>query len=202
LVSPNSVAICAAGALLSGVKWELEFCLIAGRVFNLVWSEKMPRHSALSIANEFLRLRAKTITPQQMLIQKLTYFAHGWNLAINNEPLVEELPEAWDNGPVYRSIWDQVKDKGYGPNNRMFVDPSSQSEISAELSPSERSIIEHVWTKYGSMSALKLSEMTHESNTPWSKAYFERGRNAPLSNEEIKDHYVALAMAGRDQPHQ
>ncbi len=159
----------------------------------------MPRHSALAIANEFLRLRGTSNVPQQMLIQKLTYFAHGWNLAINDEPLVDELPEAWDNGPVYRSIWDQVKDRGYGPKSCTFVNPLSKEEITADLTESEKGIVSHVWNRYGSKGAKRLSELTHEPDTPWSKAYFGRGRNAQLSNEEIKQHYIDLAMAGRDQ---
>jgi uncharacterized phage-associated protein len=157
----------------------------------------MPNHSPLAIANEFLRRRASTSWPPQMLIQKLAYIAHGWNLAINNQPLINELPEAWDNGPVFREIWDHVRDNGYRGPNCTLLNPVTKTEIREDLTPSEVAVIEHVWTKYKDFSAGKLSRLTHEPNTPWSKAYFERGRNASLANDEIKDHYVQLALAGR-----
>ena len=157
----------------------------------------MADHSALAIANEFLARRESEAWPQQMLIQKLAYIANGWNLAINGEPLIDEAPKAWDNGPVYKSIWDHIKEYGYGGPNCELIDPRSNRPITETLSASESDVIDHVWKKYGHMSAQRLSAMTHQPETPWSKAYFGRGRNADLDNDEIKSHYVALAMAGR-----
>ena len=134
-----------------------------------------------------------------MLIQKLTYIAHGWNLAISAEPLVEELPQAWDNGPVYKSIWDHIKAYGYGPEDCLLIDPIKNTSYSAVLGLTEKAVVDHVWNRYGSYDADKLSGMTHEPGTPWSLAYFKRGRNAPLENSEIKKHYIELALAGRGE---
>ena len=157
----------------------------------------MPNHSSLAIANEFLRRRADTAWPAQMHIQKLTYIAHGWNLAINGEPLVGEVPEAWDNGPVFRTIWDHIRDFGYRGTNCTLANPVTKAEIREPLTPAETAIVDHVWAKYGARSAGELSKLTHEPGTPWSKAYFERGRNASLLDDDIKTHYVELALAGR-----
>ena len=136
-----------------------------------------------------------------MQLQKLVYISHGWNLAINNAPLVNELPEAWDNGPVFRSIWNQLRDIGYshmpdGPRAAVLIDRKG-SVITESLDSSEINVISHVWNKYRSYSGYDLSRMNHLPNTPWYKAYFERGKNAALSNREIQEHYVELAMAGR-----
>lgn len=158
----------------------------------------MPNHSAVAIANEFLDRRGSDAWPQQMLIQKLAYIANGWNLAINGQPLIEEPPEAWDNGPVYRSLWDHIRDSGYRGPNCTLTDPALSQPLREPLTPSERQIIDHVWTKYGSLGAGKLSAMTHEPNTPWSRAY-ARGRNSSLRNDEITAHYRELALAGREQ---
>jgi uncharacterized phage-associated protein len=157
----------------------------------------MPNHDPKAIANEFLRRRADDTWPQQLLIQKLTYIAHGWNLAINGQPLVSESPQAWDNGPVFRSIWDHIKEYGYRGNHCTLTDPVSKVELRAELEPSEKSIIDHVWAKYGERSSKELSDMTHQPNTPWYKAYFGKYRNASLENEDIRQHYIQLALAGR-----
>ena len=157
----------------------------------------MPNHSAVAIANEFLRRRNSSAWPPQLVIQKLVNAAHGWNMAINEEPLVEEEPQAWDNGPVFRSVWDHIKENGYRGPNCELVDPHTGEEVVAALLPSETAIIDHVWAKYGSMSAPKLSDMTHEPGTPWYKAYYGRGRNAVLDRGEIVEHYRELAKAGR-----
>lgn len=156
-------------------------------------------HSAKAIANEFLRRRGSDAWPQQMLIQKLVHIANGWNLAINGAPLVGEPAEAWDNGPVFRSIWDHIRDWGYGGPNCTLTNPASKAVIQEEISPQEQAVIDHVWRKYGNTSPYRLSAMTHEPDTPWYKAYFGlgRGRNSLLDNEEIKQHYIDLAMAGR-----
>jgi uncharacterized phage-associated protein len=159
--------------------------------------EVMPAHSAPAIANEFLRRRADSTWPPQMLIQKLAYIAHGWSLAITGQPLIAEPAEAWDNGPVYRSIWERIKEHWYNGEHCTLVDPVTKLADTATLSDVERQIIEHVWKKYRAKSAGELSRMTHELGTPWHKAYFGRGRNAPLDNAEIKQHYIDLALAGR-----
>lgn len=159
----------------------------------------MPDQLPEAVANEFLKRRASAAWPQQMYIQKLVYMAHGWNLAINGEPLVIEPPQAWDKGPVFRRIWDHVRDHGWRGNNCTLIDPATGREIMAHLTDSERQIIDHVWGRYGGHSGEHLSKMTHEPGTPWYRAYFNRSRNAYLDNNEIRTHYINLALAGREQ---
>jgi uncharacterized phage-associated protein len=156
----------------------------------------MPNHSPLAIANEFLRRRSSTAWPAQMQLQKLTYIAHGWNLAINGKPLVASPPEAWDNGPVFREIWDHIRDYGYRGPHCTLVDPFTQAEIREQLDADEQAVIDHVWNKYKDQSGVALSRLTHQPGTPWSKAY-EIRQNAPLSNDDIRQHYIDLALAGR-----
>ena len=157
----------------------------------------MANHSAKAIANEFLLRRGDDSTPSQMQIQKLAYVAHGWNLAINGEPLIAESPEAWDNGPVFRSIWDHVKDWGYGVKSCLLTDPFTKRPYTANISDKEKAVIDHVWERYKKYSGIELSTMTHKPGTPWFKAYYDRRRNAPLLNDDILDHYTRLALAGR-----
>lgn len=157
----------------------------------------MPNHDPRAIANEFLKRRDSDARPQQLTIQKLTHIANGWNLAINDQPLVAEEPQAWDNGPVFRTIWDHIKDFGYRGKHYTLVDPLTKEEYKADLTQSERAIIDHVWRKYGGRSSKELSEMTHQIGTPWYNAYFGNKRNARMLNSDMKQHYTELAMAGR-----
>lgn len=121
--------------------------------------------------------------------------AHGWNLAINNAPLVNGSIAAWDGGPVMRAIWNHIRD--FGRNASGLFGKTADEPYVADLSPSERDVIEHVWRRYGEYSGRQLSEMTHQEGTPWSNAYFGRGRNARLLDEDIKQHFTDLALAGR-----
>lgn len=157
----------------------------------------MPAYDPRAIANEFLRLNGGPMN--QIKLQKLVYIAHGWNLAINREPLVAGRIEAWDGGPVMRLIWNHLRDFGYNVAGHLFGGTSSEP-YSAELSDGERNIISHVWGKYGQYSGIELSEMTHEPGTPWSNAHFGIGRNAALSPTDIQQHFIELALAGRQQP--
>ena len=67
-------------------------------------------YSAIAVANCFLDIadaQSRPITP--LKIQKLVYIAHGWHLAIYEEPLIVELVEAWKWGPVIPLLYHEFK---------------------------------------------------------------------------------------------
>jgi uncharacterized phage-associated protein len=161
-----------------------------------------------AIANEFIKLaleNGQQLT--QMQLQKLTYIAHGWNLAINKQALVKDALQAWDYGPVFPMLYDHAKYFGSSPVNRLLTEQDDNKfafflnaqnkqrgkPYEATLDPTERDIIERVWHRYGAYSAIKLSDMTHKPGTPWYLAYFGQGKNAPIRNEAIEQHYLELA---------
>lgn len=102
----------------------------------------MPDFDARVIVNNFLRLRASDAYPQQMQIQKLVFTAHGWNLAVNNQPLVEEPALAWDNGPVFPSIWDHIRDDGYSRHSCLLT--GKDGKFQAGLTRSEAQVIREI----------------------------------------------------------
>lgn len=169
-----------------------------------------PMDRAVAIANEFLR-RAGPEGLTQMQIQKLVYFAHGWNLALNGWPLTTELPEAWTYGPVYRDLYDHTKYFGAGQINReitpdddnamrFFGGESRRWPYRAKLTPEELEIIDAVWGRYGNLSGARLSALTHQSGTPWDATYKTgEGKNHSISNELIKAHYVEIADRVREK---
>ena len=78
-------------------------------------------HSSLAIANEFLkRAQNDGIPLTHMHVQKLVYIAHGWNLAVNNEPLIDESFVAWDYGPVAPSLFQALRRYGAGTVTRLI----------------------------------------------------------------------------------
>lgn len=154
----------------------------------------MPHQDARAVANEFIQLNSNQ-TFSQMWLQKLVYIADGWNLAINSEPLTDARIEAWDGGPVFRVIWNHIRDFGVDAKTRLLC--LDGRPLKAQLSRSENDVIQHVWRRYGGYTGLELSKMTHQEGTPWSNAYYGRGQNAALNETEIRNHFVGIALAGR-----
>ena len=100
------------------------------------------------------------------------------------------------SGPVIRSIWNHIRDyTNFNTNFLCF--PNSNRVIRVELKDEERIVIDHVWNKYKHFSAVELSNMTHQPGTPWANAYFGIGRNAQLQNDDIRQHFIELVLAGR-----
>jgi uncharacterized phage-associated protein len=161
----------------------------------------------MAVANEFLKKPGAIGRLTQMQLLKLAYIAHGWNLAVNGEPLVSEPVLAWDYGPVIRDLYDHVKFYGTKPIDRLIADTDSEvyrffgdqnkksEPYEARLSPAEQDVIERVWQRYGGYSGPRLSDLTHKPGTPWFQTYFNEGKSLPISNDRIRAHYVDLARA-------
>ena len=102
-------------------------------------------------------------------LQKLLYYSQAWFLVRYDRKLFDDAFEAWAQGPVVRSIYDQHKTR-----NRVEDWPAGDP---ANLDRSEESVIEWVVRKYGRLSAETLSEMTH-AEVPW---FVARGGLPPVA---------------------
>lgn len=160
----------------------------------------MPNHSSLAIANEFLILARKEgqqITHMQL--QKLVYLAHGWNLAVNGEKLIEDEIEAWEFGPVIRKLYDALRKYGrgiiknlicWGDDTDFFNDDGK--EALEKLDPSETAVLSKVWETYKGLEAFRLSALTHMQGSPWHLTY-ESGKNRVIDHSNIWTYFAALA---------
>ena len=148
----------------------------------------------LQIAQEY----SAPITP--LKLQKLVYIAHGWSLGLTNQPLVEdELPEAWQYGPVFASLYQEFKDFGKAPITRpasTFDFTSSGGFQLVELAvPVEDintwNLLRRIWDVYGKFGGVGLSDLTHRDGTPWQQVYSQSGgiKNADISKAVISAHY-------------
>ena len=167
---------------------------------------------SVEIANEFIkRANASGQSLTNMQLQKLVYFAHGWSLAISGKRLTAEDPQAWDNGPVYRDLWEHLRDKGksgikspLGPDDTnpfvaLIKDFKPSPPYQAELNQEQIDLLDTVWARYGDYGAFKMSDMTHQDGTPWDKTYYGLGRNAPITADLIEEHYLKLGATSRER---
>ncbi len=164
----------------------------------------MPFHT-FAVANEFLELaKAEKRQVSPMKLQKLLYFAHGWHLAIRGDALLNETIEAWDFGPVVRSVYHEFKHFGNQPvtGYATYFDEDDFEVIQPELSDdAERSkkLIGKVWNVYKVFSAFELSQMTHSQGSPWSETVAPYNGKPPrgldIPNELIKDYFVRKSQS-------
>lgn len=170
-------------------------------------------YDARAVANYFLdKAAAESLRLDPMKLQKLAYIAHGWHLAITDQPLIFDRIEAWPYGPVIPSLYQAFKEYGARvvTNKTTSIDPFTGQRFEWSLNQfaesdkalsEDQEILDRVWDAYKGYSSLQLSTLTHQPGTPWDKAA-DRVRPAvvrdlPIDDELIRQHYVALANQNR-----
>ncbi len=129
-------------------------------------------YPALTIANFFIEKGIENCRPvTQMQLHKLIYFAHGWNLAINSTPLISEDIQAWKFGPVIPIVYHAFKEFGALPITRPTREVTEEFESVTPAVPASDTesiaLLDRIWKVYGGLSAVQLSEMSHEPGGPW-----------------------------------
>ena len=163
-------------------------------------------YSAKTIANYFI-VRAQqdgqSLTP--MKLTKLIYVAHGWSLALNNRPLINEPVQAWKFGPVIESVYQEFKHYGNDAIDCLAIDfdvDSRTGEIVTkphQLTAGDEethALLNRVWEVYRNYTGIQLSNWTHLPGSPWYQAWFEEGGFRELhhliSDEIIRDYFAKL----------
>jgi uncharacterized phage-associated protein len=158
----------------------------------------MPEN-AVSVANYFVSKSLDTgelLTPMKIL--KLTYIAHGWNLAVFDRALLSEGVQAWKFGPVVPSVYRAFKDYGSNSVTALGNDLFGCDEVDESVTP----LLNRVWETYKKYSGTQLSSLTHQANTPWAQTvapYKDKGELPPnlvIPNDTIKAYYKKLSHAG------
>ena len=159
----------------------------------------MEGYSALAVANYFLSKHRNTgISP--LKIQKLTYIAHGWHLALFGKPLVcDEYAEAWRYGPVFPSVYHEFKYRGGLPIIDLGTDfkLNGKGKFVREVpkikkgDEETKGLLDRIWEVYGPWSGVQLSKICHQPGTPWEKTWkkSQGTRNTNILNDVIEAYY-------------
>lgn len=154
-----------------------------------------------AIANEFL---GKSFADEDaclvdpMKAQKLTYFAHGYYLAITDAPLVGEYFQAWKLGPVLPSLYRSLKVFGsedidsYIPMPTLFVRRNERAELRQDQNFTR--VLDFVWNTYKNLSAMALSRLTHKRDYAWNRTIEKNPGilGPPMRNEDILTDFAPL----------
>ena len=150
-------------------------------------------YDAVTVANRFIELAkadaGKRLTPMQLI--KLSYIAHGFSLAINKRPLLNESVEAWRYGPVVPSLYRKLKKYGSGDVTES-LSPAFAGLKTERLDEDDQKLIDTVYQKYGNLNGIQLSHLTHRSGTPWDVTYSPDEYGNSIDNTVIRTHYATL----------
>ena len=154
-------------------------------------------YSPLAIANEFIRnASADGKGLEHMKLQKLVHFALGYALKDGYE-LVNENPQVWRYGPVFPSLYQDLKYHGSEPIKKL--EPENYFGSVPEVEDTDKrtkELVAKVWKKYKNYTSFQLSDMTHRPGTPWYDLVVEHKGRVPMGldipTEAIKKHYEAL----------
>lgn len=161
----------------------------------------MTAYSAIQIGNAIIeeaKEHDERVSPMKLL--KLAYYAHGWHLAILDEPLIDEGVEAWQYGPVVKTLYHQFKEFGKSGIDRLglvmdYVDGRFRKrEPKIDTQDEELGLLfPRMWSIYGGYTAAQLSNATHADGTPWRTIYDLFDGDIPPSvkipDEVIKAHF-------------
>lgn len=153
--------------------------------------------NAIDLANMFVARFGKSNELTHMKLQKLVFFADGWNAGFKDRRLLEELPEVWRYGPVYHSLYNALSGRGNSTVAELiratpFTDPVHEPQ-NADVA----NLVDWIWGKYGQISAVRLSDMTHADGSPWHimavRHKFRVPFNLKIDDEVIREYFKRLA---------
>lgn len=148
--------------------------------------------SFMPIVNYFIEL-AYTKADEDTLVdlshlklQKLLYYAQGWYLAENEEPLFSNPLLAWQHGPVVKEAYYQFTDYG-----KDVIPLSATMATNEVLTENQKRFLDSIYETYGQFSAWRLREMTHDEE-PWK----ETPQSDEIPHSKLKQFFKSLSDNG------
>lgn len=125
-------------------------------------------------------------------IQKVIYFCHMFYLGKNDgKPLINELFEAWDYGPVLPSLYQRLKMFGAGPIEPLiftFTDNIKDSAVNKLIDTVAGALVQRdPW---------QLVALTHNKLGAWAKNYTPSS-NIKIANKDILEEYKRQGYRAR-----
>src|SRR6201996_1377541 len=134
----------------------------------------------------------------QMKLQKMAYFAYGYNLAKRDEKLFKEEIQAWKFGPVVPVIYNDYQLYGNLPITNF---DKSRNEYSwfgfdnKQLGEDAIDAIDYTWKATGNLSAADLSKWSHREESPWHQVYNPNDMSIRIDDEKIKSYFKGFLFS-------
>lgn len=153
-------------------------------------------HDVRAVANYILdsahSYRIENVTLMQLL--KLVYLSHGWSLVFSNTPLVRQLPQAWQLGVVYPTIYKQLVSYANTPIGKRLIDNYTNLTFTTDmLTETQQKIIKAVCLSYGRMNAYDLSNIITKTGGPWEITIRKEGLYKEIPLTVMEEYFRTLA---------
>lgn len=154
-------------------------------------------YTPLTIANTIIMLNWKSRPAQNPIwLNKMVHIVHGWSLAFNRS-VVSELPEVWQFGPIYVSLYDALrKFKRETVSNMQPLPQGRSCPVVPDTDIETLRLIEKVLERYGHLDHNQLCSYCHSSNSPWAQERNAQGHRVPAGHVipewRIENHYRNL----------
>ena len=160
-------------------------------------------HDARAIANYFLDLGERDGVPLDLLkLQHLIYFAHGWHLALRDEPLVYQTIVAQPDGPAVRDVENEFEDYLDGNiSGRATIPADGQRTfeavpLRADLSAASAALVNRTWEQFKGYTSGELLDMSTLSDDPWDCVAGDKPDeeidDLPIPNSLIRERFIVL----------
>jgi uncharacterized phage-associated protein len=138
----------------------------------------------------------------QIDIQKICYFLHGHHLQDHGRPLISSEFEAWDYGPVQRTLYASFREFGDQPITKLAVgfDPVRRQAkpLPAIADNSAIDTLENHLPTYLGMPSFELVNITHAAGTPWSITMHDAKSSVNvgmrIADETIAKHFEGIGQ--------
>lgn len=162
-------------------------------------------YDPIVVANTFLAQHAAPGRGiDHLKLQKLVYCSYGWWLTTDEQvtPLCTEPPQVWPYGPVFASLYRQLRLFGSDPiEGPVSPGPFQEAQFVDSDDDQVRHLIDWVWSRYGRLSSFYLSELTHKSGTPWQltaqKYNYRVPEGLPVPDDLIRKEFLSLLSANQ-----
>ncbi|MFB6456986.1 Panacea domain-containing protein [Chitinophaga sp. Hz27] len=159
-----------------------------------------------AIANYFIEKGVAVDYPlNQIILQKLLYYAYGWGLVMSDREKLFDAPiQTYACGPVIFKIYHQLKHLGMEeledpiPRFRSFI---FENLLAPRLNPKNKRdkrviiFLDAIWREYSGLSPIYLTASLLAEGTPWDKLKKKYGRVANGTNiddQMLIDYFLPL----------
>ena len=156
-------------------------------------------YSPKAIANAIVQRSINAKVPiGHLALQKLVFLAHGYHLAYTDGvPLIDEPLEAWDYGPVCRSLYNEFRDCGRDSIKRLATELDwEEGDFEPVPAPEDdlmvKKIVDFVFKTYSGRPATVLSSMSHKDGWAWDRTRENDKfglKNVDIPNDWIKEDF-------------
>ena len=148
------------------------------------------KYNSVEIARYIIAIaNSKAIPINMTKVQKLLYIAYGVYLAVMEERLLNEHPQAWPYGPVFPTTRNKLlKCNFYNINLKDGEFDKLRNDDTLN------SLLKSVFSTFGFWTASQLSEWSHQDGSPWevttNQEDFSWGQ--VISDDDIKGYFKLI----------